>query len=132
MSPPRILIVEDERITAMEVQAMLEEMNYEVTEIVDSGTSTLKSLECDPANLVLMDIRLNGELNGVETTRKINDRFEDVPVIYFSAHSDDQTLQNARETEPAGFLIKPITKEDLRSSIEMALGPSGKPSSSEQ
>jgi DNA-binding NarL/FixJ family response regulator len=116
----------------MEVQAMLEEMDYEVTGTVDSGHAVLDQLEEDPADLVIMDIRLNGELDGVETTRKINERFGDIPVIYFSAHSDDRTLKEARETEPAGFLIKPITKEDLRSSIEMALGPSESSSGSEQ
>lgn len=123
MGSPQILIVEDERITAMEVQAMLEEMDYEVTEIVDTGPHVLESLEDEPADLVIMDIRLNGELSGVEVTEKINDRFDNLPVIYFSAYSDDRTLQDARKTEPAGFLIKPITKEDLRSSIEMALAP---------
>ncbi len=122
MSKAKILIVEDEQITAMEVQAMLEEIEYEVTETVDTGPDALESMENNPADLVIMDIRLNGEMDGVEVTQKINDRYEDLPVIYFSAHSDDKTLDSAKQTEPAGFLIKPITKEDLRSSIEVALG----------
>lgn len=126
MADTRILIVEDEQITAMEVQSMLEEMGYEAAGIVDRGNDALDRLEEDSVDLVIMDIRLPGDLNGIETTEEINERF-DVPVIYFSAYSDDQTLEGARDTEPAGFLIKPITKQDLRSSIEMALGPSKSP-----
>lgn len=120
MSDPRILIAEDEHITAMEVQAMLEEMDYEVVDIVDTGSDALDILEENEIDLVIMDIRLPGEINGIETTEKINEKY-DLPVIYFSAYSDDETLQGARETEPAGFMIKPITEEDLRSSIEVAI-----------
>ncbi|MFB6347426.1 MAG: response regulator [bacterium] len=120
MSGREILIVEDEQITAMEVQSMLEEMDYNVVGIEDTGKAALEVLEENSVDLVIMDIRLPGGMDGIETTRRINEE-HDVPVIYFSAYSDDQTLEGARETEPAGFLIKPITKEDLRSSVEIAL-----------
>lgn len=123
MTEPRILIVEDEQITAMEVQSMLEDIGYSVVDIVDTGEAALAAIEDDHVELVIMDIRLPGSMDGIEATKEINDRFEDLPVLYFSAHSDEKTLEKARETEPSGFLIKPITEEDLRSSIEVALGP---------
>lgn len=120
MGAARVMIVEDEQITAMEVQAKLEEMGYEVPTIVDNGDAALSYLEGDSVDLVLMDIRLPGAMDGIDVTEEINERF-DVPVVYVSAYSDDESLDRAKGTQPAGFLIKPITKEDLRSSIEVAL-----------
>lgn len=120
MGAARVMIVEDEQITAMEVQAKLEEMGYEVPTIVDNGDAALSYLEGDSVDLVLMDIRLPGAMDGIDVTEEINERFE-VPVVYVSAYSDDESLDRAKGTQPAGFLIKPITKEDLRSSIEVAL-----------
>lgn len=121
MGNPSVMIVEDEQITAMEVQAKLEEMGYEVPTIVDNGNAVLDYLENNDLDLVLMDIRLPGTMDGIDITEEINERF-DVPVVYVSAYSDDESLDRAKGTQPAGFLIKPITKEDLRSSIEVALG----------
>lgn len=121
MSQPSILIVEDEQITAMEVQSMLEDLNYDPVGIVDTGQKALETIEEEDVDLIIMDIRLPGSIDGIEATRKINDRYS-IPVLYFSAHSDEQTLEDARSTEPAGFLIKPITEEDLKSSVEVALG----------
>lgn len=123
MSSPNILLVEDEQITAMEVQGMLEDMEYSVVDTVDTGQKAIEAIEENPVAVAIMDIRLDGRMDGIEITRKLKETFEDPPgVLYFSAYSDDQTLDRARDTNPAGFLIKPITKADLQSSIEVALG----------
>lgn len=124
MGEPMILLVEDEQITAMEIKNMIDDLDYSLIDSVDTGQEALEILEKNDADVVLMDIRLPGELDGIETTRRLKETLEDPPsVVYFSAYSDDKTLEGARNTEPAGFLIKPITAEDLRSSIEVALGP---------
>jgi CheY-like chemotaxis protein len=119
-SEQSILIVEDEHITAMEVQGMLEEIGYSVADIVDTGSDALEVMEETPVDLIIMDIRLPGNMNGIEAANEIN-QSHNIPIVYFSAHSDDDTLEQARNTEPAGFLIKPITKEDLRTTVEVAL-----------
>lgn len=118
MKNKNILIVEDEHITAMEVQAMLEEMEYDVVDVVDTAEQAFNILEERNVDVIIMDIRLSGELDGIEATAKIKENY-DLPVIYFSAYSDDKTLERARNTEPDGFLIKPITSEDLQSTIEV-------------
>ena len=121
MAEAKILVVEDEQITAMEIQSMLEDQGYGITDLVDNGRDALESLRDNLADLVIMDIRIHGDRDGIETTRLINDEF-DVPVVYLSAYSDEESLERARDTKPAGFLIKPITGEDLRSTIQIALG----------
>jgi CheY-like chemotaxis protein len=115
-------LVEDEQITAMEVQEMLEEIGYERTHLVDTGKKALEKMQENGIDLVIMDIRLHGSMDGIETVKKIKKDY-DVPVLYFTAHSDDETLEDARGTEPEGFLIKPVTEDDLRDSVEVALEP---------
>ncbi len=120
MGDVRILIVEDEALVARGIQDRLKELGYEVPAVVDSGPAAVeKAGELRP-DLVLMDIGLKGEMDGIQAADQIRDRF-DIPVIYLTAYSDDETLKRARVSQPFGYLVKPFRTDDLHSTLEMAL-----------
>jgi signal transduction histidine kinase len=120
MSGAKILIVEDEGIVVMELRERLNRLGYEVVGVASSGEEAiLKAQETHP-DMVLMDIRLQGQMNGIQAAEAIRTRF-DIPVIYLTAFADDDTLQKARMTEPFGYLVKPFEERQLHSTLEMAL-----------
>lgn len=123
MADQSILIVEDEQVTALEIQAIMQDLEYTVLEPAETGEHCLEVMENNDVGLVLMDIRLPGRLDGIETTREITERFGDIPVLYISAYSDTETLEEAQKTEPSGFLIKPVSENDLSNSVESVFGP---------
>jgi DNA-binding NarL/FixJ family response regulator len=116
----KILIVEDEAITAMELEDRLTHMGYEVTGGVSTGEAALQKIEALPPDLILMDINIRGSKDGIATAQEIRQRF-DLRVIYLTAHADRNALQRAQATTPFGYLIKPFREEDLRATIEMAI-----------
>ena len=118
--PERILIVEDERITAEHLHDVLLDFGYEVTGLASSGKEAIANAEETPPDLALMDIRIKGEMDGTETARLLRERF-DIPVVYLTAHADRQTLARAKEAAPLGYLVKPFQETELQASIEMAL-----------
>ena len=120
MSKEKILVVEDETIVAEDIKHCLEGLGYEVTATVATGEGALETIEKNGPNLVLMDIKLRGEMNGIEASHTIRERFG-VPIIYLTAHSDDDTLERAKKTQPYGFVVKPFNERDLRTAIETAL-----------
>lgn len=120
MTKPRILIVEDEPIIAMELESRLSNFGYDSAGSVASGEEALEKIEQDRPDLVLMDIRLKGKMDGIETADRIRSR-QDVPVIFLTAFSDPKTLDRAKDTSPFGFLTKPINERELHANIEMAL-----------
>lgn len=120
MSSTNVLLVEDEQIAAMDIREMIEQSDYNVTAVVDSAEDALSEVDEVPVDLVIMDIRLNGERDGIDAVREMNEN-QQLPVVYLTAHSDDDTLQRAKDTNPAGFLVKPVTEADLRTTIEMVL-----------
>ena len=115
-----ILIVEDESIVALDVKDKLERLGYNVLAIVSSGEKAIEEIMKVQPDLVLMDIVLKGEMDGVETAIKIRDHF-DIPIIYLTAHSDERTLKRAEITEPFSYIIKPFADEDLQNAIEKML-----------
>ena len=120
MKPIRILVVEDESIVAMDIKHRLESLDYEVPEIISSGEeAVLKAKETQP-DLVLMDIVLKGELDGIDAAQLIKDKY-DIPVVYLTAYSDEKTLKRAKITGPFGYIIKPFEDRELHSAIEIAL-----------
>jgi len=120
MVEARILIVEDELIVAKDVQNMLERTGYTVPAVVSSGEAAVrKAVEVQP-DLVLMDIMLKGDIDGVEAAEQIRDLLH-IPVIYITAYADEDTLQRAKITEPYGYIIKPFQERELYTNIEMAL-----------
>ncbi len=119
MGKANLLVVEDEFITAMDLEERLEEMGYNVLKIVSSGEDAIKfAAELRP-DLVLMDIILQGNINGTEAAEKINSL--EIPVIFLTAYSDDKTLANAKKSSPYGYIVKPYDSTILEVSIESAL-----------
>jgi DNA-binding NarL/FixJ family response regulator len=116
-----VLIVEDEPIPAMELQSTLEALEYNVLGMEKRGEEVLDRLESESADLVLMDIRLDGDMDGIETAEKIRDRSPSTSIVFLTAYSDEETLERAREIKPEGYLVKPITENDLKSTLKMAL-----------
>jgi PAS domain S-box-containing protein len=120
MAAASILLVEDERIVARNLQNELTSMGYKVSAIASSGEEALKKIEETWPDLVLMDIVLKGDMDGVELTEEIRDRYG-IPVVYLTAYADDATLRRAKITEPYGYLLKPYAERELHTTIELAL-----------
>ena len=116
----KILVVEDEAITALDIQGLLESMGFEVVSIASHGVEAIQKAEDLKPDLILMDIMIKGEMDGIEAAQKIKTIF-DVPVIYMTAYGDEKTFKRAKLTEPYGFITKPFNREELRASIETAL-----------
>jgi len=116
----RILIVEDERITAEDLRDILTELGYTVTASVASGADAIAHVQAFPPDLALMDIRIKGEMDGTETARILRERFN-VPVVYLTAHADTATLSRAKLAQPLGYITKPFQESELHASIEIAL-----------
>lgn len=119
-SPPKILVVEDEAIVARDIERQLRKAGYEVPAVVASAEAAIEQVSLTSPDLVLMDIRLQGPSDGIEAAREIREQFK-LPVIFLTAHADDETLARAKMTQPFGYIIKPIGHSNLTSSIEMAL-----------
>ncbi|MBE9092921.1 response regulator [Tychonema sp. LEGE 07203] len=120
MSPIKILVVEDEVIVAADIAGRLKKLGYAVIATVVSGEEAIKKVTEERPDLVLMDIVLKGEMDGVTAAEKIRAKV-DVPTIFLTAYADDKTLQRAKITDPFGYIIKPFQQNDLRVAIEIAL-----------
>lgn len=120
MEKKQILVVEDEIIIAEGIQRKLEKMGYAVPAIVSSGEDAIKRIKENNPDLVLMDIVIQGNMDGIETALHIHSLF-DIPVVYLTAYADEKTLQRAKITEPFGYLIKPFKERELQITIEIAL-----------
>lgn len=120
--PParRILIVEDEALIAMDLKGRLEDLGYDVPAIGDTADMALDLACCYNPDLILMDIRLRDRSDGIEAAAAVRQRL-DVPVIFLTSHSDMETLERARLTEPFGYILKPFGSVSLRAVIEIAL-----------
>ena len=121
MKKERIMVVEDEIVTARSLQMSLEKLDYVVTAIISSGEQAIQKLEDgDCPDLVLMDISLQGKIDGIETAEIINTRF-DLPVIYLTSSVDISVFEKAKTTNPYGYITKPSKKEALQKVIELGL-----------
>ncbi len=121
MSAPRILIVEDEILSAENIQDILVGFGYDVPGIAVTGEEALQKAEELSPNLVLMDIKLkNSRLDGIETAEQLR-ALRDVPVIYLTAFADTDTVTRAKVTEPYSYIFKPVNARELHTNIEMAL-----------
>jgi CheY-like chemotaxis protein len=120
MDKAEILVVEDETIIAKDIQMCLESLGYFVPHTVSSGEEAISLVEQNKPDLVLMDIMLEGEMNGIEAAVKLRSRF-DVPVVFLTAYADSKTLSSAKEAQPLGYISKPFNDTDIRVAVEMAL-----------
>ena len=117
---PTVLIVEDEVILALDICLQLENQGYTIIGTAITGRQALALHQQQQADIVICDINLRGDWTGIETARQIV-AYKPVPIIYLSAMTDQATLEQAKETRPAAYLIKPVTSENLRVAIEIAL-----------
>ena len=116
----RILIVEDETVIAMEIESLLEQLGYEVAGHASRGEDAIDLAAQHHPDLILMDIRLKGEMDGITAAEKIF-RLYKIPIVFLTAHSDPSTLERAMYLQPYGYLLKPFRKNDLYTSVEIAL-----------
>jgi PAS domain S-box-containing protein len=118
--PRSVLIVEDERIVAKDLQQTLSDLGYDAYAIAASADEAIARASERCPDVVLMDIRIRGKLDGIQTAEILRRQFG-VPVVYLTAHADDATVERAKRTEPYGYLLKPIKSAELRSAIEVCL-----------
>ena len=120
MNPIKILVVEDEVIVAEDIADRLKKLGYAVAGTVSSGEEAIqKAAETQP-DLVLMDIVLKGEMDGVTASEQIRNNI-DIPTVFLTAYADEKTLQRAKLTDPFGYIVKPFQQNDLRVAIEIAV-----------
>lgn len=112
----RVLIVEDEGIVALDLQRRLVMLGYEVPRIATSHDEALRAINEIIPDIVLMDINISGEIDGIDTAAKI-----ETPVIYLTAYSEEKTLERAKATKPYGYLLKPFSERELHATIQMAI-----------
>ncbi len=116
----RILLVEDENIVAMEIADLVQALGHGVCGVVSSGEDAIARAADTSPDLILMDIRLKGKVDGIQAAQHVHTHFE-IPVVYLTAYADDGTVQRAKVTEPFGYLVKPFDEQQLHTAIEMAL-----------
>ena len=120
MAKAKILVVEDESIVAKDIEKRLKSLGYAVPAVVSSGEEAIKKTAQTHPDLVLMDIKIKGDVDGVEAATQIRARFN-IPVVYLTAYSDEKTLERAKITEPLGYILKPFEERELYTAIEIAL-----------
>ena len=116
----QVLVVEDEKLVAADIQTHLETLGYSVPGILSTGEEAIRCASEFRPDLVLMDIHLSGRIDGIETAHILQSRLN-IPVIYVTAFADDRTLQRAKATEPYGYVLKPFGRKELQTAIELAL-----------
>jgi PAS domain S-box-containing protein len=119
MKNPRILIVEDEGIVVLDIQRRLEDLGYAVIGHVNAGKKAIDKANEERPDLILMDIKLQGEMDGIDAAEKINEL--DIPIVYLTAFADNATLNRAKITEPFGYILKPFEQRELHTAIQIAL-----------
>jgi CheY-like chemotaxis protein/NTP pyrophosphatase (non-canonical NTP hydrolase) len=116
--PPRILIVEDERIVAADLQEVLNGFGYDAYAIASSGAEALAIAREKRPDIALMDIRIDGDVDGIEAAVQLRQKF-DTAVIFVSAYADDATVERAKQSDPSAYLIKPVSARALKTTIEL-------------
>lgn len=120
MSPIKILIVEDEMIIAEDMADALVNLGYEITGIVGAGNQAIEQAATTHPDIVLMDINLQGEIDGVDAAERIRIN-QQIPVVFLTAYADQQTIERAKATEPFAYLLKPFQDRELKTTIEIAI-----------
>lgn len=119
MNKHRIMLVEDEKVVAADIQECVKGLGYEVVGAAVTGTDALRLAAATLPDLVLMDIKLKGVLDGIDVAGALYDQFK-IPVVYLTAHADAEILERAKQTAPSGYVLKPFDDRTLRAAIELA------------
>ena len=120
MTKAKVLIVEDETIIALEMKRTLERMNFEVTNMATNYNTALNSIRIKKPDIIIMDINLKNSKDGIDTAKKIQ-TISEIPIIYITAFSDEETVIRAIETNPVSYLTKPFKRDELKSNILLGL-----------
>ena len=116
----KVLVVEDEALVAEMIREALTQTEFEVHAVAFTKESALKYLSDYPFDVVLLDINLDGKFEGIDVGREIRDHYQ-IPFLYLTAHADDRTLQNAKLTQPSGYIVKPFVERELVAGVEVAM-----------
>ncbi len=117
MPKKKIILVEDEGIVSSDLSFFLDQEGYQVTGAVFTGEDALECCRNDPPDAALIDIGLNGKMDGIETARKIRKEFQ-TPIIYITGFADEKTISRARQTGPEAVLLKPIDEDKLKTVLK--------------
>ena len=120
MDKTSILIVEDEAIVALDIKRTILKMGFAVSGMVTNFDDVLNNLKKKLPTIILLDIYLKNSKDGIETAKAIKE-IADIPIIYLSAFSDDRTIERAVQTNPVGYLVKPFKRDDLKSTLQLAI-----------
>jgi CheY-like chemotaxis protein len=112
-----IMVVEDEGVVSIDIRNMLLKAGYSIAAVAFQGEEAVMKAEQSNPDLVLMDIGLKGEIDGIEAAKRIRDRFQ-IPVVFLTGFADDATVTKAQEVNPSGFIIKPINEQELNQTLE--------------
>jgi CheY-like chemotaxis protein len=112
-----IMVVEDEGVVSIDIRNMLQKAGYSVAAVAFEGKEAIMKAERSNPDLILMDIGLKGEMDGIETAKKIRDRFR-IPIVFLTGFADDNTMAKAKEADPSGFIIKPINEGELNKILD--------------
>ncbi|HYO51869.1 ATP-binding protein [Archangium sp.] len=118
--PKRIFIVEDQRLIAADLENTLRKLSYHVVGNATTGEEAIEKVSTSHPDLVLMDIRLRGDMDGIQAAGAIRQRL-DIPIVYLTAYADEETILRAKETSPFGYVVKPFNERELRAAIEIAI-----------
>jgi len=125
MNKPRILLVEDEKVVAADIEECVKGLGYDVVGSAATGAEALRLAVNAAPDLVLMDIKLKGPLDGIDVAGALYDQLK-IPVVYLTAHADAEILERAKKTAPSGYVLKPFDDRTLRTAIELAFDRHGR------
>ncbi len=120
MNNTKILIIEDETIVALDIKRIVKSLGYEVTDTVTNFESAINSVEKNRPDIILSDINLNSDKNGIDIIETIQKK-DFIPTIYITAYSDELTIQRAIKTNPMGYILKPFRKDDIKSALLLTI-----------
>lgn len=119
-SKARILIVEDENLVAMDIERGLKRLGYNVVGVANCGADAIQIAEDQCPDLILMDIQIKGDIDGIETSQRIQNKYS-VPIVFLTAHADEATLHRAKRAGPFGYVLKPFEETELHTAIQIAM-----------
>ncbi len=119
MKKRKVMVVEDESLVAADLQYSLNTLGYNVSDVVACGEDAIECARYNKPDIVLMDIRLRGPMDGIDAARQINE-FHNIPIIFMTAYSDSVTLERIKEIKPAGYVFKPLSDYDIQNILENA------------
>ena len=120
MKVTRVLVVEDDAIVAMHLERVVRQLGYEVLDIIAAGEDAIQKADQLRPDIILMDIRLRGEMTGIEAAIQIH-LTNDIPIVFLTAYADEPILQRVKFSNPYAYLTKPVRDKELQASIEVAI-----------